>query len=530
MKAVTNPILPGFNPDPCILRHGDDYYIATSTFEWFPGICLYHSRNLIDWEIIGHALDRPSQLDLRGIQSSEGVWAPDLTFCEKEGLFYLTYTVMRNWGYDGPRDMHNFLVTSPSIEGPWSDPIFLDSGGIDPSFCFDEDGKTYYLRNCWDYRAGKDHFAGIVMQEYDRTKKTLVGESRLIFAGSGLGKVEGPHLYHLNGWYYLMTAEGGTFYDHAVTMARSHSPWGPYEVDPDNPMLSSRFFPNNALQKAGHASLMQTKEGLWYIAHLCARPLPSRGRCILGREAALQKVIWTDDGWLKLTEGGSEPRLVVEVPELESGKPSNAALLTDDFDDTKLSPIYQSLRFKLDEKRCNLTERPGFLRLRGKESVTSRFEQSLVARRQTSFCYDAATALECSPKDYNQLAGLIAFYDHRHFFYLAKTRIDDTEVLNLYCCNKGSWIEPIKPVPVPAGSRVYLKASMRYDHLQFSYSLNEQDWQELGPSFDSSILSDEYLEPMHFTGAFIALCAQDLAGREFVADFDYFSYEDPEHV
>lgn len=528
MSTIHNPILTGFNPDPCMLRMGDDYYIAISTFEWFPGIALYHSRDLANWHLLGHALTRRSQLDLRGIQSSEGVWAPDLSYCEADKQLYLTYTVMRNWGYDGPRDMHNYLVTSTSIEGPWSDPIHLDSGGIDPSFFFHPDGRVFYLRNRWDYRAGKDHFAGIGMQEYDRARKVLIGQNRLIFSGSGLGKVEGPHLYYRNGYYYLLTAEGGTFYDHAVTLARSRDLWGPYEVHPSQTVLTSRFAPKNPLQKAGHGSLVQAPYGIWYLAHLCARPLPSRGRCILGREAAIQKVVWKEDDWLYLAQGGTEPALVVQADGYAE-QPWEKENPRDDFDQMKLRPVYQTLRCKLDERFCNLSERKGFLRLRGKESVTSRFEQTLVARRQTSFCYTATAALECRPADYNQMAGLIAFYDQRHFFYLAVTN-QDGPVVNLYCCNRGAWIEPIQAVLIGDATRIYLRMEMRYDHLRCSYSLDERRWHPLGPWFDSSILSDEYLEPMHFTGAFVGLCAQSLDGSDFVADFDYFTYEELDDI
>lgn len=525
MSTICNPILKGFNPDPCITCKGDDFYIATSTFEWFPGIALYHSRDLANWRLVGHALTRPSQLDLRGVQSSEGIWAPDLAYSNDEDLFYITYTEMRNWAYEGPRDMHNCLVTSKSIEGPWSDPVLLDSGGIDPSLFFHPDGRVFYLRNLWDYRAGTVHFAGIIMQQYDRKQKKLVGESRTIFKGTGLGLVEGPHLYYHNGYYYLMTAEGGTFFNHVVTLARSKELWGPYEAQPSGPVLTSKLNPNNPLQKAGHGSLVQDKRGNWYLSHLCGRPLPSRGRCILGREASIQRVVWKEDGWLYLAHGGVEPALIVKAEGLEE-HPWQRESSCDDFDSAQLRPCYQTLRCRLEEHFCNTIERPGYLRLRGRQSMTSRFEQTLIARRQRAFCYTATTALECEPVDHNQLAGLIAFYDHQHFYYLAVTRLDGKRVMNIYYCNRGAWNEPVKPVSVNDAKRIYLKMEMRYDQLFCSYSLDETSWRLLGPSFDSSILSDDYLQPVHFTGAFIGLCAQDLQGQGFVADFDYFTYEE----
>ena len=520
---IVNPILPGFHPDPCILRHQDFYYIATSTFEWFPAIALYQSKDLIHWQSIGHVLDRPEQIDMRGLGSSEGVWAPDLTYCEDDGYFYISYTLMHNWSYDGPRDMHNYVTRSRSIEGPWSIPVKIDSGGIDPALFFDEDGRTYWMRNQWEYRAGFDHFAGIVMQEFDRTSLRVVGEKKTVFAGTGLGKVEGPHVYKRDGYYYLLTAEGGTFFDHAVSLARSRSIWGPYEIHPENPVMSSQLEPNHPLQKVGHASLVQAHDGSWYLSYLCGRPLPSRGRCILGREAALERVVWADDGWLYRSEPGKAPSVVVQAPNGDEHKWEELPA-KDDFDEPKLRTSYQFLRSHMDERYCTLTERPGYLRLRGRQSPTSRIDQSLVARRQTSFVYEASTCMEFDPRNPNQLAGLIAFYDHQHFFYLTKTNIDGP-CLTLYCADRGRWIEPIDVVPIDDGP-IHLKARMRYDKLRFAYSMDGEAWSDIGPLMDSSILSDDYLIPVHFTGAFIGICANDLDGTEIIADFDYFTYED----
>lgn len=509
MSIIHNPIISGFNLASCIFRLGEEYFIANYNFEWFLGIALYHSRGLAHWYMIGHALMRSSKLDLRGVQSSEGVWAPNLSHCEADLQLYLTYTVMRNWGYDGPRDMHNYFVASNSIEGPWSDPIYLDTGGIDSLFFLHPDGRTSYLRNCWDYRTAKDHFAGIVMQEFERERETLIGESCLIYKGFGLGKVEGFHLYYCNG-NYLLTAKCGTIYDYAVTLALSHALWGPYEVHPSQTGITSRFFPKNPLQKAGHGLLVQDHYGIWYLAHLYAGPLPSRVRCILGRDAALQKVVWKEDDWLYLAQGGIEPAITIEA-ENHVGQPWEPENSRNDFDDSVLSPMYQMLRCKLDERFCNLTEREGYLRLRGKETVTSWFEQTLVVRRQTSF--------------YNQMEGLIAFYDHRQFFYIAVT-YQDGPVIKLYCCKQSVWIESIKAVPLGNSERVYIRMNTHYDHLQCSYSMYETVWNTLGPWFDSSILSDEYLQPMHIFRSVCGSVCSALDGSDFVADFDYFTYEE----
>src|SRR5690606_29463494 len=200
---IKNPILPGFNPDPSILRVGDDYYIATSTFEWYPGVQISHSKDLLNWRIVARPLNRYSQLDLRGRPNSGGVWAPCLSW--SDGLFYLIYTDTREWTASF-KDVRNFLVTAPDIEGPWSEPGYLNSSGFDPSLFHDDDGRKWFLNMIWDHRPQHQSFGGIVLQEYDPVSQTLTGPVENIFLGSDLGLVEAPHLYKVDGWYYLLTA------------------------------------------------------------------------------------------------------------------------------------------------------------------------------------------------------------------------------------------------------------------------------------------------------------------------------------
>jgi xylan 1,4-beta-xylosidase len=231
---ITNPILRGFNPDPSIVRVGDDYYIATSTFEWYPGVQIHHSKDLVHWRLLTRPLRRASQLDLRGDPDSCGVWAPCLTHAD--GLFHLVYTDVKRYGRAtvggmssaSPRDFHNYLVTARRIDGDWSEPIYLNSSGFDASLFHDADGRKYLVNMLWDHRPGRDRFAGIVLQEYSPREQKLVGRRRLIFRGTSIGFTEGPHLYRRGGYYYLLVAEGGTFWGHAVTMARSPAIDGPY--------------------------------------------------------------------------------------------------------------------------------------------------------------------------------------------------------------------------------------------------------------------------------------------------------------
>ncbi|HOJ76985.1 MAG TPA: glycoside hydrolase family 43 protein [Bacillota bacterium] len=524
MKYITNPILPGFNPDPSILRVGDDYYIATSTFEWFPGVQIHHSRDLIHWQLIARPLNRISQLDMRGNPCSGGIWAPCLSY--DNGVFYLIYTDVKH--FDGTvADCHNYLVTATEITGEWSEPVYLNSSGFDPSLFHDDDGRKWLLNMVWDFRKGRNRFGGILLQEYSVEEKKLIGPVYNIFKGTKFGLTEAPHLYKHKGYYYLMTAEGGTFWEHAVTMARSQTLIGPYEVDPENPVLTSRYDCTLELQRAGHASLVETQNGEWYLVHLCGRPMPSKGFCVLGRETAIQKVVWTDDGWLRLAEGGNKPFVKVPAPDL-SECPWPQLPERDDFDSEELNIHFQTLRIPLGEDVLSLKERPGYLRLKGRESLHSRYVQSLVARRQQSFVYTATTCVEFNPESFQQMAGLVCIYNSANYYYLCVTHEEGIgKCLKIIICDNNTRDEGLeKPIKLNDGP-CYLRVVVNYDKLQFYYSIDGVNWTAVGDYYDASKLSDEYLHYIRmegFTGAFVGLCCQDLSGRRKHADFDFFEY------
>ena len=221
MKMLKNPILPGFNPDPCICRKGDDYYMAVSTFEWFPGIPIYHSKDMKNWELYTHVLTDDEKVDLKKLPSAKGIWAPCLTYCEKEDQFYVVYGVMNsmNARYF---DVDNFLITAKDIKGPWSEPVYLHSSGFDASILHDDDGRKYIVSLDWETRAGYEKPGAICMVEYDPEKKEIIGYPKRIWkGGTDRGCIEAPHLTKRNGYYYIMCAEGGTGYNHCVTMGRS---------------------------------------------------------------------------------------------------------------------------------------------------------------------------------------------------------------------------------------------------------------------------------------------------------------------
>ncbi len=527
--TIQNPILPGFNPDPSILRVEDDYYIATSTFEWFPGVQIHHSKDLIHWELVAHPLDRLSQLNMWGNPDSGGIWAPCLSY--HEGTFYLVYTdVKRHHG--ACKDCHNYLVTSDDILGNWSEPIYLNSSGFDPSMFHDSDGRQWIVNMIWDHRPNKNLFGGILLQEYAASEQRLVGTPFSIFEGTPLGCTEAPHLYKHENFYYLMTAEGGTGRDHAITLARSKSITGPYKVHPQNPFVTSQGYPEAALKRAGHGSWVETPNGEWYVAHLCGRPIPYRGRCILGRETAIQKMVWREDGWPELASGGNRPELEVPAP-AQSHHPTITMTnipSRDDFESETLNIHFQTLRIPLEEDTLSLTERPGYLRLKGRESLGSLFHQALIARRQQAFCYTASTYLEFEPKSFQQMAGLVCYYNTSKFIYLYVSYDRETgKHLNIMV-RDGSEMEsyPIPSyIPIPPGEGIALRVAVNYDRLQFSYAQSGQTWKQIESELDATILSDEVGgEHCNFTGAFVGLCCQDLSGTRLPADFDYFEYQE----
>jgi xylan 1,4-beta-xylosidase len=571
--AIRNPILPGFNPDPSIVRVGDDYYIAASTFEWFPGVQIHHSRDLVHWRLLTRPLNRAGQLNMLGDPDSCGVWAPCLTYAD--GLFWLIYTDVKRYGRTtvggasgaSLRDFHNFLATCPTIDGEWSDPVYVNSSGFDPSLFHDDDGRKYFLNMLWDHRPGKNRFAGIVLQEYSVTGKKLIGERINIFQGTPLGFTEAPHLYKRNGWYYLLTAEGGTAWGHAVTMSRSRKITGLYELHPDTYIMSARHRPDVGLQRAGHADLVETPNGETYMVYLCGRPLPNRGRCTLGRETAIQKMVWGKDDWLRTLDGNGIPTIETPAPQCQSpgvrpssgaascerkealksvetseradiAAPETGALRLDahchcDFNSPQLPIDFQWLRTPWPEEIFSLTARPGHLRLFGRETIGSLFRQSLVARRQQSHCYSASTVIEFEPEHFQQMAGLVCYYNSAKFYYLYLSHDEQTgKHLRVMTCTPDSPQSDAftPPIAIPAGKRVHLRVEIDYERLHFAYRVEgvDKDWRWVPQQFDASILSDEACAPgtPNFTGAFVGMACQDLSGTARPADFDFFEYRE----
>ena len=537
---ITNPILPGFNPDPSIVRVGDEVFIATSTFEWYPGVQIHRSRDLKNWALAARPLDRAAQLDMRGNPDSGGVWAPCLT--HSDGLFWLVYSDMKR--RDGAfKDAKNYLVTAPSIEGPWSDPVYLNGSGFDASMFHDADGRKWLVNMIWNHnRPGVEKFGGIVIQEYSVEEKCLIGEVRNIYRGTDLGLVEGPHLYRRDGWYYLLTAEGGTEFEHAVTMARSRDLFGPYETDPAKHVLTAKDTgPDHMLQRAGHADIVEMADGSLFMVHLCSRPLPETRkvpegtakrdvcRSPLGRETAIQRLVWPEGEFPHLAYGGVAPATEIDGPDLPETpvKPTPERRTFD----AGLPPEFQWLRTPYPDRLFLTDARPGHLRIFGRESMGSDFEHALVARRQDAMRYSAETRVDVMPGDYQQFAGLIAWYCGHKFHYLAVTANEEgARVLTIYSC-AADWQErdlvlPIDPIPLPGTDPVDLGCDVDHGALRFRYRLSGGDWTDCGVVLDQSALSDEAGRGAgdNFTGAFVGMCAHDTSGHGRHADFEHFTY------
>ncbi|MEO0451641.1 MAG: glycoside hydrolase family 43 protein [Pseudomonadota bacterium] len=519
---IRNPFLKGFNPDPCICRVGDTYYVATSTFEWYPGVQIHASKDLQQWEMVSRPLNRADLLDMRGVPDSCGVWAPGLSYAD--GEFWLVYTNVRR--FDGDfKDTPNFLTTCDTIDGDWGAPVYLNASGFDPSLFHDDDGRKWLVNMIWDHRADRTHFGGIYLQEYDVEARRLTGPRTNIFKGSPSGFTEAPHLYKVNGYYYLMTAEGGTGYDHAVTIARSKDIQGPYELDPARHILTAKDSPRSDLQRTGHASLVQTQDGDWLMPFLCSRPLDGTQRSPLGRESALARVHLDHDGWFKLRDTDFLSAPIVR---------GNDGVQTYQFDSDRLHQDFQWLRTPHPERLFSLEDRPGHLRLMGRESPGSLFEQSLIARRASSHAYEVMTSVEFDPEDFQQMAGLMIYYNQHKFHYLNVSRGEGgrRELSILSCLADQSLVsdQPLidAPIALPETGSISLRARVTGAELRFAYAIEATHWIDVGPVLDASLLSDEAGkgEGANFTGTFVGMGCHDLTGQGQPADFSHFEYRD----
>ena len=542
---IRNPILPGFNPDPCICRKGDDYYMAVSSFEWFPGIPVYHSKDLKNWELLTHVLTNDTAVDLKKLPSAKGIWAPCLTYCEKEDLFYVVYGVMNsmNARYF---DVDNFVITSKNIEGPWSEPVYIHSSGFDASILHDDDGRKYIVSLEWETREGYEKPGAICMVEYCPEKKEIIGYPKRIWSGgTNRGCIEAPHLTKRGEYYYIMCAEGGTGYGHSVTMGRSKNVWGPYEGDPTNPIVTSipgdfyerhdpdhlkpkYYNPESILQKSGHGRYVETQLGEVYLVHLTARPFVPELRCTLGRETAIQKMIWTDDGWLRMADGSNLAKEFIEESKLPEYKLPQIPSF-DDFDSGELGIQYYSPRI-MPTSFADVKSRPGYVRIRGQESRCSLNKVSILARKLTSVYATITTKMEFKPEVHQHSAGLIMYYDNMNYIYLRKYYSDtlNSSAISIIHLENGEKTEFINTRVKVDDSPIYFRLKINGRSSYFEWSYNGENYERIGKVFDTTKFSDEYCKYGEFTGTFVGITCADRVLHKHYADFDFFDYKSDE--
>lgn len=519
MKAK-NPILVGFNADPSFLRVGSDYYIATSTFEWFPGVSIHHSTDLVNWKLVSYALTDDTAVDMTGLEAACGIWAPNLTW--SDGLFYLAYTIVYTNRYRY-KDTYNFVATAPDVRGPWSKPVELSRQGFDPSIFHDDDGKKYMVVQTIDHRTGRERFSGIDVQEYDPVAHKLVGQPVRVFAGTKYGTTEGPNIIKKDGWYYLTVAEGGTEFHHRANVARSRSVWGPYEESPYNPLVLSYGQENCKLARAGHAQIIQGHDNAWYMAHLCARPVDMCS--ILGRETAIQNICWTDDGWPRMSANDqAKPEEYFDAPwatEQRFGHSQRVDFATDDI------PLdYMTLRQGLG--KCGVRVENGMLVIHGGCSPMSRFEQGFLARRQQAFSCDFTTKMFFEPRHLNHIAGMMVYYNYDNHYFLKMIRDEKGKCLAVSSVINRE-IEDSQPVYLPEETEaVYLKAQIRVCELQYFFSIDGKEWQPVGTVLDMRNISDERIEGNGFTGSMLGVHCSDCQGDGVEAKFVFFDYQEIE--
>lgn len=412
--SFRNPIVPGFHPDPSVTRVGNDFYLVTSTFGWFPGIPVFHSRDLVNWRLVSHAIERPGQLDFSGVRVvTDGVYAPAIE--HHDGTFYIFNTCTRCGG--------NFYVTATDPAGPWSDPVWLDFDGIDPSLFVDEDGRAWLVNN--GPPVGEPRYEGhraIWIQEFDLATGRLTGPRTLLVDG-GVNPAEkpiwaeGPHIYKVDGWYYLNAAEGGTAEDHSQTIYRSRNVTGPYEAGPVNPTLTQRDLPRDRpdrVEATGHADFVKLDDGTWWAVFLATRPFADQNT-LLGRETWLLPVTWRD-GWPVILERGQPVPWVVQKPNLPADKPVDWSRWSDSFDDARLSPEWLQMRNVSDVQWYALDrDRDELVLVAGADAASTTGQPHFLGRRMRHHEAEWTTRLAFTPEREGDLAGLMAFMDEEHF-------------------------------------------------------------------------------------------------------------------
>jgi alpha-N-arabinofuranosidase len=542
-QKFLNPILSGFYPDPSITRVGDDYYMVHSTFSYFPGVPILHSKDMVNWNQIGYVLDRPEQLDLDGLGVSRGIFAPAIE--HHDGTFYMITTLIDNGG--------NFVVTATDPAGPWSNPHWLrEVNGIDPSLFFDEDGKAYIVYNsdAPDNKPLYDGHRTIRILEFDYKNMKTVGSPKiLVNGGVDLSKkpvwIEGPHIYKKDGYYYVMAAEGGTSVNHSEVILRSKNVMGEYIPYEHNPILTQRHLPNdrkNPVSATGHADLVETQNGEWWAIFLATRPYDTNDSYNTGRETFLAPVTWKD-GWPIINPDFEEVQYSYSRPKLPAGSEAKLPLsgnffYQEDFNDSKLPLYWLFLRtprttwYSLSEPAGSLT-----LNLRP-ETLSGKDNPSFVARRQQHITGSGSTKMEFTPASANEFAGMVAFQSENNYYALGKSMKGGKQIVQLLKAEKAADGKLTGTATVLAekalsksdsNKALYLKVTFDGDKYSFHYATKEGNWKLLQDNVDGTYLSTRVAGG--FVGTTLGMYATSQGKpSNSKASFDWFKYEGKDAV
>lgn len=519
-NTFQNPILPGFYPDPSICRVDDDYYMVTSSFVYYPGLPIFHSRDLVHWEQIGHGIHRPEQLDYKNCETSEGLWAPSIRY--HNGLFYIINTFV-SAGREADRD--NYIITASDPAGPWSDPVFVKGAdGIDSSLFFDDDGSVWYVGNyiCQENLYEGHH--GIYLNQLDPKTLQFTGPRYIIWDGAKTrGKwIEAPHIYKKDGWYYLLVAEGGTFVNHSVQMARCRTISGDYEICPRNPIITHRHLPLlSPVSVTGHADIVDTQNGEWWMVLLAVRPYQGE-HYNLGRETFLLPILWAEDGWPMVD---NQTGLVQEKERLPKLPRTIYPLMpeSDNFECEDLQMQWNTIHPSVDPF-YSLTERPGFLRLKTRPQVMDEIcTPSFVGRRQRHKIFLAKAAMEFSPSSQWEEAGIALVQDDRFHYLMVLCQSFGSLCLRLYRTENGCRTL-LKETAIRESKRLYLSVQGNTVDYDFYYGYQEQEMLPLAQSVDASLLSS--VVNNGFTGTYIGMyTSSNRHSSTNHADFDWFTYQ-----
>lgn len=502
-----NPIIPGYHPDPSICRVGEDYYLVTSSFEYFPGVPIFHSRDLINWEQIGHCISRREQLKLmEGDPNRTGIFAPTLRY--HQGIFYMITT---NVAYEGAQKepSGNFFVTATDPAGEWSDPIWIPAcGGIDPSLYFAEDGRAYYC--------GSD--GGIYLCELNLQDGSLNSEKKYIWNGTGGCCPEGPHIYRIGDWYYLLISEGGTEYAHMITIARSRQIEGPYEACPNNPVLSNRSH-NLSINATGHADLVEDQNGNWWAVCLGIRPIPYPFHHNLGRETMLVPVYWDEAGWPVMGNQGLVEEEIETLKLPVETKQHSVARQKDYFDKEQLDFGWNFIYEQLPDSYL-WNQGQGMTLYGNATSLSEASAMTWLGRRQEQHHCKADTELHFIPVEDGEEAGMTVLLNNRHHYEIALTMLEGQRCL-IFRRQIGS-LWKIENQILCQADDLFLEMEADEKNYTFRYSLDGKAYETIGQG-EVTYLTTEVGGA--FTGCYIALYATG-NGKKCVngANFKWFSH------